>query len=190
MSLCEGSSLTPWPEGNRDSCISKPGPEKKQGLSYARNAFQIHVHKQDMVKIFLWKECSVYSEDFSVISGHGPFFGEFDEIFGYPSSVIATMGNRKINRSPWNGDDFCSKVSLGCGFIEFGNLGLSMRAMRKRVMCVSQGDNEEGKWKKHWVRTCDLHNLLAEEIDIPGASISKPRECTAKVVGIPAEVCL
>ena len=53
-----------------------------------------------------------------------------------------------------------------------------------------QGDNEEGKWKKHWVRTCDLHNLLAEEIDIPGASISKPRECTAKVVGIPAEVCL
>ena len=57
-------------------------------------------------------------------------------------------------------------------------------------MCVSQGDNEEGKWKKHWVRTCDLHNLLAEEIDIPGASISKPRECTAKVVGIPAEVCL
>ena len=52
------------------------------------------------------------------------------------------------------------------------------------------GDNEEGKWKKHWIRTCDLHNLLAEEIDIPGASISKPRECTAKVVGIPAEVCL
>ena len=58
---------------------------KKQGLSYARNAFQIHVHKQDMVKIFLWKECSVYSEDFSVISGHGPFFGEFDEMVGHAS---------------------------------------------------------------------------------------------------------
>ena len=52
------------------------------------------------------------------------------------------------------------------------------------------GDNEEGKWKKHWIRTCDLHNLLAEEIDIREALISKPREGTAKVVGIPAEVCL
>ena len=78
-----------------------------------------------------------------MISGHGPFFGEFDEIFGYPSSVIATMGNRKINRSPWNGDDFCPKVSLGYGFIEFGNLGLSMRAMRKRVMCAIRGTTKK-----------------------------------------------